>query len=89
MQILIDSATSHTSPPYSVPGSGPYGEVWIGIEGGGPVYIETQTDDGDWHRYPELTFTESAAGICYVKRGRMRIVVDAATATSVVVELEP
>ena len=72
-----------TSEPFTMQTTDkPYSEVWLGITGSGPVYVDVFCSDNVWRTYPELTFTADTAQLITIKSGKFRIRVGA-TATTV------
>lgn len=62
-------------------------EAYITVSGPGPVYLELLEDDGEWRRFPELTFEGPTAQRVDLPRGQFRVAVDAAEPTTVGVRL--
>ena len=84
MNLNFKDKTAFTSPEYSFGGPpGAPAEVWIGVTGDGPVYIDVKCEDGEYRTYPELTFETTTAQRVAVKRGRFRLRVNAAAPTTV------
>lgn len=82
-QIFKDK-TAFTSPEFQCPtGDQPHADLWVGVTGNGPVYIDVKGADGTWRTYPELTFTTTTAQVVTIKRGRFRVRIAAAVATTV------
>ena len=58
-------------------------EAYITVTGNGPVYIELLEEDNTYRRFPELTFTSTTAQRIDIPRGKFRVVIEAAVATTV------
>lgn len=81
MQHIFADKTAFTSDPISVPSQAAT-TAYLTITGPGPVYID-QLHNGQYTAFPESTFTGPAAQRIDLRRGSIRVRVDAATATTV------
>lgn len=80
--MFIQGKTSFTSPPENLQYQFAV-EAYVTVTGPGPVYIELHEEDGQWRRFPELTFEGPTAQRVDLPRGEFRVVIDAASATTV------
>lgn len=84
MHEIFKDKTAFTSDPYDMPtDGGAFAELWVAVTGAGPVYIDVLGKDNVWRAYPETTFTATGANRVSVKRGKFRVRVAAAVATTV------
>lgn len=58
-------------------------EGYVTITGPGPVHLELLEEDGQWRRFPELSFYGPTAQRADLPRGEFRVVVEASTPTTV------
>ncbi|HEY6612753.1 MAG TPA: hypothetical protein VIZ86_16690 [Pseudomonas sp.] len=81
---IFVNKTAFESPEFSMPvGGSPHADMWVGVTGPGPVYIDVLGKDGVWRTYPEFTINGPSAQLLNVKRGRFKVRVAAATPTTV------
>ena len=67
-------------------GGKPFTEVWVMIDGPGPVHIEVETATG-YKRAPEWSFYGTTSRIVRIPRRKMRFVIEASAPTAIHYEL--
>ena len=84
--MIFVNQTSFTSPAFRLDDR-LLKEVFVGITGPGPVSIEQLGEDLVWRSYPESTLSGPTAQIVTLRAGSWRVVISAATPTTVEVIL--
>lgn len=56
-------------------------DLYLAVDGPGPVAIEQEGEDGVWRAFPETTFDGPTAQIVTIKRGRWRVVISGGPTT--------
>lgn len=78
--MIFENESSFTSPAY-INKFEDLAEVYLAVDGPGPVAIEQEGEDGVWRAFPETTFDGPTAQIVTIKRGRWRVVISGGPTT--------